>query len=817
MGHTFILRFLLLTSVVAFIFLIKGSYGSRAYVAATRKECSDTSEKESLDRCFRKVLREAVRKEGTKGAVSVLELLRKEGVIDATFDDHQHVHEIGRETARLFGLSVDAFLLCPTTYNYGCQHGFFEYGLSQSNSYEEAATRICEGIGKNRPPKLYAYCYHGVGHGLMMALSYNLEEVLSVCNNLPNQTAQESCWQGTFMEQANLAVTDQRKVHGFSRDDPLSPCNKVAKRYTWQCYINHAGYLMKVTKLNLKEAADICLSAIDKTGRQACIQSIGLMVTNPIWQKSVKAVDTARDAKKNVAIAWELCRQMPSETWTDCVIGAIGNILNFDETRIERAVAFCTLVDATYKDACFGEIGNSLLGQVRNPKQVETICKRIHDRANRAQCLAGTTREKKAQEEKRLITDDDFLKQVLRERGPHLVVARLAELMPTQNLSCHDRAHEVGRFAYEIFSDQAFKGCSSECHSGCYHGAAEAFFKDKGTENLQANLSLLCQNERNRFSSHQCIHGLGHGLMAFTNYELFDALNACDTLSKEEAQSSCATGVFMENIVGSLSKRHSTRYINADPHYPCTIIPEKYRGSCYFLQTSRMLQLFGEDFGKVAKTCSQIGNIDQKKSCFQSMGRDVGGTSKRNVPLAIEKCQHAPPGVFRRGCIAGAVQDTFWDPTGQSEALSFCSLLTDKGEVKTCYETIGERASEILAEGDYRAFCQKIPNNSAVACGVPKQAHVAPTTLITIKEDGYQPKELTVKRETKVTFRNDANDERWPASNIHPTHRIYPEFDPRRPIKKAETWEFIFEKAGTFYFHDHLFPSLTGKITVVDQ
>lgn len=809
------------------------------WIDETKKRCYSFSSRNELDGCYREVLRDAVKKVGTKQAIEVLTLLRSSKVIDAKFDDHLHVHEIGRETAKLQGITNDAFNNCPTSYNYGCQHGFFEYALSKTTSYKEAATKICENVTPGSSPKLYSYCYHGVGHGIMMALAYNLEKSLNVCNELPNETAQNGCWQGAFMENSNAAVTNEEKVLSFSKNDPLSPCNRIEERYKWQCYINHAGYLMKVTNINVAKAVAICLSATDG-GTKPCIQSIGLMTTNPIWQRQVKGVDTILDSKKNVEIAWEICSEMPKIAKVDCVIGAVGNILNFDEINIKRVTNFCNIVDSMYKKTCFEYVGQNIASQVSVIDKAVTICNSLSG-DSRVHCLSGIS--SRFQDDNLLITNDAVLKDTIKNAGPAFVIKKLAEIMPSQNLSCHDRAHVAGRISYEQLGSKAFQLCSSECHSGCYHGAAEAFFKDKGTTNLQENLQVICQGELNRFFLHQCVHGVGHGLMAWSNYDLFDSLYNCDTLQGINNQSSCWTGVFMENIVGGLAienagtnfskDRHYTKYLSDDPHFPCNIVPEKYKGSCYYLQTSRMIQLFNSDFSLVAKTCLE-SPVDNRISCFQSMGRDVGGTSKHDSKLAITKCQNAPFGEYRTECLAGASQDTFWDKSGKDEALLFCSLLTDATEAKRCYETIVPRANEVLTATEFAQFCKIIPNSFAPLCknvsqqviAVPQQdsssknpnppQQISKNSTINITKNGFEPEKLRVKKGTKVVFVNNSTDLRWPASNLHPTHLVFPQFDPKKPISKGGKWEFKFDKSGVWHFHDHILPHLTGTITVVE-
>lgn len=87
-------------------------------------------------------------------------------------------------------------------------------------------------------------------------------------------------------------------------------------------------------------------------------------------------------------------------------------------------------------------------------------------------------------------------------------------------------------------------------------------------------------------------------------------------------------------------------------------------------------------------------------------------------------------------------------------------------------------------------------------------------TVVRMTAEGFAPPRLSVTTGTEVTFVNAGPDDRWPASNIHPTHAIYSAFDPRRPIPPGGSWAFVFDRAGIWRYHDHLAPSLTGVVTV---
>jgi plastocyanin len=93
---------------------------------------------------------------------------------------------------------------------------------------------------------------------------------------------------------------------------------------------------------------------------------------------------------------------------------------------------------------------------------------------------------------------------------------------------------------------------------------------------------------------------------------------------------------------------------------------------------------------------------------------------------------------------------------------------------------------------------------------------------------GFSPATLRVKSGETVTFKNESSNRVWPASDVHPTHRLYsgtslsdhcPDetnsaFDACRGLSPGEEWSFTFTKSGTWTYHDHLNPQATGTIVV---
>jgi len=120
----------------------------------------------------------------------------------------------------------------------------------------------------------------------------------------------------------------------------------------------------------------------------------------------------------------------------------------------------------------------------------------------------------------------------------------------------------------------------------------------------------------------------------------------------------------------------------------------------------------------------------------------------------------------------------------------------------------GAAVAGILALG---AFWYLI--NTGVVGG--ERAQEGDTVRIT--DDGFVPETLCVRRGASIHFRNETKERRWPASNLHPTHTVYSEFDPKQALASGVSWEFVFERPGIWEFHDHLSPFMTGTILVMED
>ena len=118
----------------------------------------------------------------------------------------------------------------------------------------------------------------------------------------------------------------------------------------------------------------------------------------------------------------------------------------------------------------------------------------------------------------------------------------------------------------------------------------------------------------------------------------------------------------------------------------------------------------------------------------------------------------------------------------------------------------------------------KAPENTNTQANTPtgsseRDNEVAPNPsermTITFTNNGFEPANLTVKKGTVVTVKNDSSRDLQFSSNDHPTHRANPEMN-LRTTAPGESDSYTATVVGKWGFHDHLDDSKTGTITVTE-
>jgi hypothetical protein len=281
---------------------------------------------------------------------------------------------------------------------------------------------------------------------------------------------------------------------------------------------------------------------------------------------------------------------------------------------------------------------------------------------------------------------------------------------------CHRIAHTIGSASLARFKGnvaRTFAAGRASCWSGYYHGVLERAFADVKSFDAPALGRVargLCDDPQVRaitWLAYQCVHGLGHGLMIHTGYDLPLSLDVCDQLATSWDQTSCKGGVFMENI--STSYGVKSRWVKGkdDPVYPCEVVAENDKLYCYLMVTSHVLRVLDWDWEKTAKICSGVEE-NWVATCFQSFGRDASGSSRQDPDRIMELCAIARPYGGEDDCISAAAKDMTANYTSGVQASRLCNATPEtlKGG---CFYAIGTimgtfRATDAEREADCRAI-----------------------------------------------------------------------------------------------------------------
>lgn len=266
---------------------------------------------------------------------------------------------------------------------------------------------------------------------------------------------------------------------------------------------------------------------------------------------------------------------------------------------------------------------------------------------------------------------------------------------------CHQLSHVVGRTAYVKTGSlqKAYANGNNFCWSGFYHGAIEHAIAKLGANTIRQNTATICQSFADReaysFDHFNCVHGLGHGLMAIAGYNLFEGLTFCDATKSSWEQESCYGGVFMENVMVASRGDGTSAYLDPQrPLYPCNEVGQAYKQQCYLMQTSYILQHNGYDFAQTFAECAKADE-GYEATCYQSAGRDASGSTNSDVARTIANCRQAPEAntTALHNCMLGAVRDFVSYYHSDQQANQLCDAFGGdlsapcRSEVATYYAT----------------------------------------------------------------------------------------------------------------------------------
>lgn len=355
--------------------LAPGAAASGHEAMAARIEAACTGDDDLLH-CYADALKIVQAGQGTEAAFDVLDALIAN---DVTVGERAHyvAHQLGDNAFYVLRDVRAAIEQCSFRASQGCLDGATEaYLISLSEITPETLRGICRvgGVYWNFT------CYHGVGHGLLMALGYTLPGALALCDTLPPQH-QNYCYEGAMMENAmsyrgelmqhTSSLAKGRSNATWTRpSDPAFPCNALEDRHQKACWLYQQGI---IRYLNGEDAARTLATCDTSVHRAICAHGFG----NDMAQKFYKDADGAVTA----------CGEAPSVvTQRGCIDGYMSWVL-MDALRISEGVKLCRDIAAPFKSDCYFALGLNARWQT-DDDGIRNVCERVAQ-GHRLTCLQG--------------------------------------------------------------------------------------------------------------------------------------------------------------------------------------------------------------------------------------------------------------------------------------------------------------------------------------------------------------------------------------------------------------------------------------------
>jgi hypothetical protein len=317
-------------------------------------DCSDQA-------CFQQAFGNISYREGPKAALALAYRLYDHGADPAC---HRVAHFIGAGAlVRFDGNVAKALAAGDSTCWSGYYHGVLERALLRAKSVEPAAlAAVARPLCADRTmrPIVFYGCLHGLGHGLMIATGLNLPTALDVCSRLVSMWDRDACRGGVFME--NISMSYGFRSMWLKDDDPVYPCNWVARAAKRRCYQYVTSRILPSVNDDWTRTAAMCMR-VERDFVDDCFQSFGRDASNR----------SDRDPQK-IADLCALVREFGHEG--DCVLAASYDIAtNFAAGA--QASELCAVVNDAVRKDCFYGLGYALSRFRTTPKARAADCQRF--------------------------------------------------------------------------------------------------------------------------------------------------------------------------------------------------------------------------------------------------------------------------------------------------------------------------------------------------------------------------------------------------------------------------------------------------------
>jgi hypothetical protein len=335
-----------------------------------------------------------------KGAVYAFEVL-KNAPIPPNTDMHLLGHVVGDILYKQKG--IEGISYCTQDFRNACSHSivvgyFLAYGEEGLSKIAETCREAPGGSGA------YTMCFHGLGHGILAAVDYDLVRTVSLCGKTgtPVYGYREGseCVGGAIMEMIsggfhNKDLWKKQSEIYLSPTDPLLPCTadyitgdmrRMCLEYITPHLVTAAGGSLNDGIPDddvLRVSFSYCDRLTHEIERRACYEGFGKEFVVLVHNRDIRTIDAMSNQEMRRIV--ELCAFAGNKKGQiDCLTHALDSLFWGGENDPQASVRFCSILDSKdIQDACFTHLIEVMKYFTKDQNQREIFCQKVPEQYKR--------------------------------------------------------------------------------------------------------------------------------------------------------------------------------------------------------------------------------------------------------------------------------------------------------------------------------------------------------------------------------------------------------------------------------------------------
>lgn len=309
-----------------------------------------------------------------------------------------------------------------------------------------------------------------------------------------------------------------------------------------------------------------------------------------------------------------------------------------------------------------------------------------------------------------------FVDLAQREGGVYAFeILKQATLPPNTDL--HLLGHTIGNEMFKQEGLEGMKYCTPDFRNACSHTIVIGALLQDGPSVFDV-VNDVCNRAPGGAGAYtMCFHGFGHGVLAYTEYDIPSAIKLCEKVGTAAYSYNefhqCVGGIVMEMYSGVhdpevwLPQKEKFLDVN-DPLKICQsdYMPNEAKYFCYVYITPYIFDAVGADnsnpspdlFPKAFSYCDTISEPKHRLVCYGGLGKEfvvlaqsrdvriIDQMGEEELQKVIDWCETAGVEDGIIACITEAQSSLYWG--GENDynvSVRFCSLMPNDTYKQSCF------------------------------------------------------------------------------------------------------------------------------------